>query len=332
MKIQGEKQYFEYLMQFIPLAPFWQAVCISVASMVVFLFLSAHDISNVLRSNFFVIQLNFSITIFIGIWLGNIAVRDFRLIVNHMRHIFVFKGSARIEAKINKLWVSLSGQLFSLPFMISALFIAVFFANEMQLFLSQYRYPLLYLYLVVFQGCILVTNLLGATAYWIMFCLTLLFREYSNATRVNFCLADLTKLKKAEVTVRKLSFFLLIIILSLLPSILVIAFHLPEKPARFFSFFFPTWFLNKLIRKTRECREVILDKRIFFWEAKLFTSTQKDKLSENYLLSLAACREELRNLRQEAAGSFSASVVLELLLAGLVSPAATLIFQRIVFK
>lgn len=348
-KVHEQEHYFEKLMGLMPFSHFWRAVFVSVLSLLLFFLLSVPNTTEVLRTNIFLLQLNFSITIFIGIWLGGIAAMDFRLIFFQLRKAFGYRRAKRnqLEEGATRLWVSWRAQLFAIPFMISGLAIAFFNADEMQAFLGQSGFSPLYIYLVIFRACILVTNLLGATAYWIMYCLTILFREYSKSTKVNSCLSDLTELKKIEATIRKLSFFLLVIILSLVPAILVIASHLPEEPRRFLtnmgailpmavlllSFFFPTWFLNQLIRKTRECRESILEKQIYFLETWLFSSTKPDASTlkrGRYLTSLAACREEMKHLKQEATSSFSATVLLELLLAGLVSPVATLIFQRIV--
>lgn len=308
--------YFERYISSIRLPNFWRALLISISSFLIFLALASVD-ANIRNTLLPALQFNISVSLFVGLWYGDIAFRDLRTWVEKSRIALNITGNSRKETDIivPSLLASKKSHLLALPFLLAGLYIAFGSALDKNGTLLTNGLTPAFIFIVL-EICVMV-DLLGATGYWVLYTFLIYFKKLSEGNYFDYRFIDLDLLKKLMKHVRKLSIYLLFIIVSFLPSIVIVGIALGSwyggatllfgmlMPGVFWlsSYLLPRYYLKKIVTKGQEIQEREIREKISTLQKNLYGAKASGMKKENRISktanSIFSLRQELKHIINE---------------------------------
>jgi len=354
----SKKHYLGRSMAQISLSPLSRAITAACLAYGVFLLLAAIDQWRVVVTSFLHLwQISFSITIFLGLWLGHHALQSVRPWLEHAGLVLDLndKDFPQIVKHTSKRLGSNYSSLMAGPLIAGGLAIACLIALHSPNDLFPYPgYLPAFVYAVLLELCVFMLHLLGATGFWLLYVFTTAARELSSLKSVNYDLVDEESMRYLSETVLRLCFYLLIIIASAMPGVAYVVFAFKDIPfvlllgtvfgmalptiGLALSFFGPIYYLHRMMKRAKEERLLSLRDKIRICEEGLRQNTIEAskvpaaKLDSNGEDLLAQCRA-LRNCyletRRRSVWPFDMSSILKLL-ASTMLPVVSFFAQRII--
>ena len=276
-----------------PMHPILRAFLVSLGFYI--LFLASAILTNwnaVMFSFLHIWQISFSITIFFGIWLGAIAVSDVKVWlqrINQSLKISESDWNRLVRSTISDFGNRWSNA-FALPFVIPAVYIALSIALDMPSNLFPFdAFSPAFIFTVIIELCLFMLYLLGATGLWLMYVYTRSAYKLQSVDSVAENLVDDDTLVPLSDIILKTCFFLFLIIASAMPGIAYIGTKIEGGPktivtifglimptfALFASFWFPIYFLRRILVKAREKSISLVNNQIQLCENKIKENFRK---------------------------------------------------------
>ncbi|UYN92801.1 MAG: hypothetical protein KIT70_04740 [Anaerolineales bacterium] len=341
----ARRHYFERLVELLPGSIWIRSLMAGVISLLLFFLLSLPSLDEILATKLFLLQLNFSFTIFLGFLLGQKAFYEYSRILKGLEA--ALKLSPRQGRKLSRdarnLLVSPVAHLFALPFAAAAIYVLM--QSELEVTLVGTIGLPVFIYAVYFQCCFFMMDLLGATGYWLIF--NLYFSLNNRLVSPNkLHLINIEQLRTIGALIRKLSIMLFFIILSLLPAIVFMANTLQGDIRQFLiytgvflpilfllaSFLPPSLALNRLVQASRQAKLERLQKAISALEHEFFSTSDSrfhSLESTQKLTKIASLRAEASYLQSHTRFVFSPSAFMEIGAAAIASPLTTAFLQSL---
>jgi len=281
--------YFGLIVLKIHFSPFLNALIVSLFSYIFFLITAYFSPGSFKQIPAFlhILQINFSFTIFLGIWFGQIAFRDFRLWLLNASMLFhpTNKGFQELKAysfqELSKKTVYL---MILSPVILVEVLVFILASN---LPLSPFQFSgtyLPFLYSFYLEFAFFMVTLLFGTGFWLLLVVVKAARKLSTIASVNYGLVKHATLQFLSDGVLKLCLLLLVIIASAAPSVWYVGFTFEQIPSFYYSilgglgliitlltlsFFIPAYFLHRMLsiakreRIFRLMRQLLLAEKTF---------------------------------------------------------------------
>lgn len=288
-------------------------------------------------------QVNFSITIFLGLWLGYHALASLEPWLEDAQKRLGKSGSNILELfkDTKEIYSSRRAFLFALPFIIGGLGIAFLITGNLPNLLFPFpAYTPAFVYAVFIELCIFMLYLLGAIGFWLLYLFTKAAEELSQSNVINYDLVDEESLKPLSNTVLRLCFFLLVIIASAMPGMAFVVFSfknvtpvlvlgaifgmiLPTLGLTL-SFFAPIYYLHKMLVESKRSQTLHLKEQIRVCEGVLqkrinrinemleATSANSQADDENLLRLIQYLRGRLEESQRASDWPFNLASILKL--------------------
>lgn len=336
-----EHHYLGRLLSKIPFGPFWSGVAGALLSYVIFLACAAlGDWHAVLTSFLHLWQLSFSLTIFLGLWLGCFALRDVRHWLEHAGDTlrlsdlifgkFVEQTFSRLDSKRSSFMAA--------PMIAGGLIICYLIARSLPNGLFPFPgYLPAFIYAVFIELSLFMVHLLAGTGFWLLYVFTKASQELSELESVDYALVDTESIKPLADIVLKLCFFLLVIIASAMPGVAFFVFAFKNVPfvlsvgtvfgmalptlGLALSFFGPIYYLHRMLATAKSVSVISLKNQIRTCEDILHDKVQRisresdaslDLESERLLALSQFLRERLSEAQRRSVWPFDLSSILKL--------------------
>lgn len=268
----NEHHFLGRLLGRIPFKPFPRAALISVTSYLLFLILASLSAWNeVTRSFLHWWQISISVTIFLGAWLGFLALREFDAWFGYIEKAGVISTKDRGQL-LKQTQRSLANPLaffFGLIFLIPALTIALQIVAQLPnaIFPFTSLTPA-FIYVVFIEICVLMVPLMGSAAFWWLYLFGQLAKDLTTVKSLDYSLADSYLIKKLATSISKVSFWFFLVLATAMPGIAYVGSSFGELSQTlvyifgvflpvglfFFGYFFPSYYLHKLFETSKEKR------------------------------------------------------------------------------
>ncbi len=333
-----EKHYLGWVFSKVRLPSFWRGVLVAIIAYLVFVIMAAlSDWNAVIKSSLHLFQINFSITILLGIWFGDTAITDIKSWLQFTRDAldistddytnFVKTSIRRLGSK----WLNLFALMFIIPGVTIALLLASNAPNEMFPFSG---YSAAFIYVGIVELGIVMLHLLGGTGIWLGYWFTKSTEYLSNIGSVDYDRVDKDSVGYLADIILKLFVFLFIIIASVMPSLayvslkfqntrlwaIIFVLCLPSSTLAL-SYLFPTYHLHRMLveAKNRQLfrlkrQKVVCEKALEAMVLCIQDERNKSKKDEmqNLLNLIKHFQEELNNAEKRSVWPFNLTSIARL--------------------
>jgi hypothetical protein len=302
-------------------------------------------------------QVNHSITIFFGIWLGYhalVSLKPWLGFAGAQLGLSNKDFSELVNDTLNR-YGSPWSSLFALPFIFGGLGVAFLIARDLPNKLFPFPgYLPAFIYTVFIELCIFMLYLLGATGFWLLYVFTKAAAKLSRTESVDYTLVDQESMNLLSNTILRLCLFLLIIIASAMPGVAFIVFSFKNSPlvlalgimfgmvlpttGLILSFFAPNYYMHRMLAEAKSRQmlclkeqiricEGILQKRIIEMSNTSTATHHPD--DENLLRLIQFLRDRLAETQRASDWPFNLSSILKLAAASML-PITTFFSEQLI--